>query len=66
MNSAALATTTHKKVERVSDGTSTQVGIQIINKCRAMMASRRLYKKGNPHEEGHARKARGTEKNWKT
>ena len=51
MNSAALATTTHKKVERVSDGTSTQVGIQIINKCRAMMASRRLYKKGSPHEK---------------
>ena len=62
MNSAALAITTHRKMEGVSDGTSTQVGIQIINKCKAMMASRRLYKKGSPHEEGHARKGRGIER----
>ena len=62
MNSAALATTTHRKVEGVSDETSTQVGAQIINKCKVMMASRRLYKKGSPHEEGDARKARGIEK----
>ena len=62
MNSTALATTTHRKVKGVSDGTSTQMGAQIINKCKATMASRRLYKKGSPHEEGHARKERGTEK----
>ena len=62
MNSAALATTTHRKMEGVSDGTSTQVGVQIINKCKAMIASRRLYKKGSPHEEGLARKRRGREK----
>ena len=51
MNSTALATTTHRKMEEVSDGTSTQVRVQIINKCRVMMASRGLYKKGSPHEE---------------
>ena len=51
MNSAALATTTHRKVEEVSDGTSTQVRIQIINKCKAMMVSRSLYKKGSLHEK---------------
>ena len=34
----------------VSDGTRTQVRVQIINKCKAMMTSRRLYKKGSPHE----------------
>ena len=62
MNSAALATTTHRKIKGVSDGTNTQVGVQIINKCKAMMASRRLYKKGSPYEEGHARKRRGTKK----
>ena len=61
MNSVALATTTHRKMEGVSDGTSTQVGVQIINKCKVMMASRRLYKKGSPHEEGHVKKGKGRE-----
>ena len=60
MNSAALATTTHRKVEGVFDGTNTQVGAQIINKCKTTMALKRLYKKESPHEEGDARKARGT------
>ena len=46
MNSVTLAITTHKKMEGVSDGISTQLRVQIINKCKAMMASRRLYKKG--------------------
>ena len=52
MNSTVLATTTHKKMEEVSDGTSTQVRVQIINKCKATMASRRLYKKESSYEEG--------------
>ena len=34
LNSAILATTTHKKVKGVSDGMGTQVGIQMINKCK--------------------------------
>ena len=58
MNSVALATTTHRKMEGVSDGTSTQVRVQIINKCKAMMASRRLHKEGSPHEEGDGTKGR--------
>ena len=62
MSNASLVTTTHRKVEGVSDGTDTQVRVQIINKCKVTMASRRLYKKGSPHEEEHARKRRGTEK----
>ena len=65
MNSAALATTTHRKMEEVSDGTSTKVRVQIINKCRVMMTSRRLYKEGSPHEERDRKKGeenRGTEK----
>ena len=66
MNSAALATTTHRKMEGVSDGTSTQVRVQIINKCKVMMASRRLYKKGSSHEEGHAKYGKEKKKNWKT
>ena len=64
MNSAALATTTHRKIEGVSDGTSTQVGVQIINKCSVMMASRRLYKEGSPHKE-EDRKKGGEQRNRK-
>ena len=48
MNSTVLATTTH-------------VRVQIINKCKAMMASRRLYKKGSPHEERDRKKGMRTE-----
>ena len=46
----------------VSNGTSTQVRVQITNKYKVMMTSRRLYKKGSPHEEGDKRKkeSRGT------
>ena len=68
MNSAALATTTHRKMEGVFDGTSTQVRVQIINKCKAMMASRGLYKKGNLLEERDGKKERRTEEqknNWR-
>ena len=62
MNNVVLAITTHRKMGGVSNGTSTQVGVQIINKCKAMIASIRLYKKGSPHEKGHMKKGRGTEK----
>ena len=52
LNSATLATTTHRKPERVSDGTSTQVRAQIINKCRIKIAQRELYNvRGPPWEE---------------
>ena len=46
MNSVVLATTTHRKMGGMSDGTGTQVKVQMINKCKALMTSRRLYKKG--------------------
>ena len=35
LNSATFATTIHRKLKRVSDGTDTQVKSQIINKCRS-------------------------------
>ena len=34
LNSDTLATTTYRKLERVSDGTSTQVRARMINRCR--------------------------------
>ena len=48
LNSAALATTTHRKLERVSDGTGTQVGAQMINKCKTKMTQRELYNVKDP------------------
>ena len=46
-NSVILATTTHRKMGEMSDGTGTQVKIQIINKCKILMTSRGLYKRGD-------------------
>ena len=43
LNSATLATTTHRKSKRVSDGTDIQVRAQIINKCMIKMAQMELY-----------------------
>ena len=37
LNSAALATTTHRKPKRVFDRTLTQVRFQMTNKCRVKM-----------------------------
>ena len=46
VNSVALATTTHKKMGEISDGMGTQVKVQMINQCKALMTSRGLYKRG--------------------
>ena len=43
LNSAILATTTHRKPERVSDETGIQVKARMINKCRMKMVQRRIY-----------------------
>ena len=44
LNSATLATATHKAPEKVADGTSTQVGAQIIDKWRVKMTPNKIYK----------------------
>ena len=43
LNIVVWATATHKKSEMVSDGTNTQVVVQMINKCRIKMVQRELY-----------------------
>ena len=43
LNSAALTTTTHRRPERVSDGTGTQVVAQMTNKCRIKIVQKGLY-----------------------
>ena len=48
LNTAALATITHKRPERVSDGTSTQVVTQMINKCRIKIIQWELYNARDP------------------
>ena len=47
-NSVTLATTTHRKMEEMSDATGTQVKVQMINKCKVLMTSRGLYKRMEP------------------
>ena len=48
LNSVALATITHKKSERVSDGTSTQVVAQMTNKCKIKIVQKELYNVRDP------------------
>ena len=43
LNSAALAITTHRKPEGVSNGMGTQVEAQMINKCKTKITQRELY-----------------------
>ena len=44
LNSATLATTTHNKLERMSNGTGTQVRVRMINRWRVKMIQMRIYK----------------------
>ena len=48
LNSAILATITHRKLERVSDGIDTQVRTQMINNYRIKMVQRELYNARDP------------------
>ena len=43
LNSAALAITTHRKLERVFDETSTQIVAQMINKYKIKIVQKGLY-----------------------
>ena len=43
LNSATLATATHKELREVSDGTDAQVGDWMINKCKVQMIGKGLY-----------------------
>ena len=40
LNNAVLTTTTHRKSKKVSDGTSTQIRTQMINKCKIKMVQK--------------------------
>ena len=44
LNSATLATATHRELGNAADGTSTQVRVQMINKWRVKMIQKKIYK----------------------
>ena len=48
MNSVTLANATYKGPGKVADGTSTQVRVQMINRCRVKMSQKGLYKFFDP------------------
>ena len=58
LNSAALVTTIHRKLERVSNGTITQVVAQMINKCRIKIVQEELYNVRDPPWIGDREKER--------
>ena len=56
LNSATLTTTTHRKPENVSNGTSTQVVAQMINKCRIKIKEKEQYNIRDPPWIGDRKK----------
>ena len=48
LNSAVLATITHRRLEGVTDGTSTQIAAQIIDKCKMKRVQEGLYNRKDP------------------
>ena len=65
MNSVTLATTIHRKMGEMSDGTGTQVKVQMINKCKVLMTSRELYKRGEVPMKNGPEKRRNLEQKKK-
>ena len=45
VNSIILASATHRKIRWMSDGIDTQVKVQMVNKCKALINLRVLYKR---------------------
>ena len=60
LNSVTLATATHRELERVFDGTSTQVEIWMINKWRVKIIQREIYKEKDPFMKGDQKKGERT------
>ena len=58
LNSTVLATTTHRKLKKVSDGTSTQVIAQMINKCKIKMIQEELYNVKDLSRRGNEKNSR--------
>ena len=52
LNSITLVAATHRKLEKATDGTSTQVAICMINKWRAKINGKEIYNVRNPPRMG--------------
>ena len=53
LNSVVLATITHRKLKRVSDGIGTQIRAQMINKWRVKIIQMRIHKVKDSFIEGY-------------
>jgi len=58
LNSITLATATHRELERMFDGTSTQVEFRMINKWRIKIIQRRIYKMKDSFMEREEKRGR--------
>ena len=58
LNIVVWAIATHKKSEMMSDGTNTQVVVQMINKCRIKIVQKELYNVRDPPWIGDQKKKR--------
>ena len=57
LNSITLANATHRRPGKVADGTSIQVKVQMINRCRVKMSQKGLYKlRDSPQKKGEKEK----------
>ena len=53
-----MANATHRELGKVTDETSTQVRVQMIDRWRVKMIQKGLYKVETPHESGIERRER--------
>ena len=58
LNSATLATATHRELGKVADGTSTQARVQMINKWRVKMIQKKIYKVEDSSWKGDGKRER--------
>ena len=58
MNNVTLANAIRRGPGKVADGTSTQVRVQMINKCRVKRNQKGLYKVGDSPQKAGGKKER--------
>ena len=56
LNSVTLANATHRRPGKVADGISTQVRVQMINRCRVKMSQKGLYKLRDSPQKGERKR----------
>ena len=59
LNSATLATATHKEMIRVSDRTSVQIEVWMISKCKVQMIGEGLCIEESPKRRGRKKRKEG-------